>query len=494
MSTKHVLFYSPFAGFCPHFETELDLMQQYLDRGYRVTVLTCQGELPSCEVNPKHTLGKCWNCKSRQVRGLDWIGRDRVQVKNFYWIKSEQKEKIESHKNAEFESISDLKNFKIEGSDIGLAALSSTISQLREPQPDILSQHRSILRKHIEAASIVHYSLTNHFNDLNPDEFIIFNGRFSSLRPALRVSQALGIKTYVHELGAELNQYSLFEDRYPHDLEYYKGLIESSYALDKYSEVEKKDLAIQWFKNRQSNVALGGFYDFTRRQKSGTLPESLTNNKLNIVIFNSSEDEFTAIEGWDNLLYIDQNDGILKILNDFQKESKVRFFLRMHPNLSKINNSQTNFLDKMLGGFENLEIIPCDSPISTYSLIDACDVVITFGSTVGIEAVYQKKPSILLGRAVYEDLGSIIKPATHEELVLLLKMCILNQAGPEFELSNETIYKYGFFQKTSGVNLSYSERSSLFRVKFTRNESNRYKETFSLKANFLSRVLSKLGL
>ena len=326
MSIKHVLFYSPFAGFCPHFETELDLIEQYLERGYRVTILTCQGDLPSCEVNPKHTLGKCMKCKSRQVRGLNWIGRDRIQVKNFYWITAEQQEQIEHYRKIEFDSLQCLREFKIEESDIGLAALSSTISQLREPKPDILSKDRLLVRTHIETATIVHYSLKNHLDDLSPDEFVLFNGRFSSLRPALRLAQKLGIKTYIHELAGDLNQYFLTEDTYPHDIEYYKQLIQTCYELKEYSDSKKQELAIEWFEQRKKSVDLGGFYNFTKDQKIGCLPKSLNKDYLNIVIFNSSEDEFAAIDGWENPLYQDQNDGIFRILSDLKAEKKVRFF------------------------------------------------------------------------------------------------------------------------------------------------------------------------
>jgi len=40
---------------------------------------------------------------------------------------------------------------------------------------------------------------------------------------------------------------------------------------------------------------------------------------------------------------------------------------------------------------------------------------------MGVEAAYWGKPSILVGRCVYERLGSVYMPTTHEEVVELVR-------------------------------------------------------------------------
>ena len=304
----------------------------------------------------------------------------------------------------------------------------------------------------------------------------------------------MGIKTYIHELSGELNQYFLTEDTYPHDIEYYKKLIQICYESTEYSDSRKKSLAIEWFEKRKKSVDLGGFYSFTKNQKIGHLPKSLNQEYLNIVIFNSSEDEFAAIDGWENPFYADQNQGIFHILRDLENEKNIRFFLRMHPNLTNITNSQTQPLQNLSKNFKNIEVISCDSSVSTYSLINACDIVITFGSTVGIEAVYQEKPSILLGRAVYEDLGAVIKPKSHADLVFFLKNFVKNNTFSKSEQFHEAVYKYGFFQQVSGTPLRHSVRKSLFRVTLKRENSKGDGREFSLRANLFSTILSKTNL
>ena len=45
------------------------------------------------------------------------------------------------------------------------------------------------------------------------------------------------------------------------------------------------------------------------------------------------------------------------------------------------------------------------SKISSYGLLDNAKLVLTFASTIGIEAAWYQKPSILYGRALHEKAG-----------------------------------------------------------------------------------------
>ena len=46
--------------------------------------------------------------------------------------------------------------------------------------------------------------------------------------------------------------------------------------------------------------------------------------------------------------------------------------------------------------------------------------VLTYNSQTGIEAVYWEKPSILLGRRVYENLNCVYKPKNHNDVMRLI--------------------------------------------------------------------------
>jgi hypothetical protein len=487
---KKVIFYTPFAIWPYHFETELDLIEKHLQKDYTVTLLYCSGKLPTCEPNPKHKRWTCRVCKSRLNAGSKWIGLHRIAVEDFYWISESQHLEIERLNLIDITCIEDLKNIYLEGSDIGLATLSSTVSYFREPNPDVC-KNIDFIRNNLLTSAITHFSIKNHLISKKPDLFFICNGRFSAFRPALRIAQSLEIETYVHERAGVLEQYYLCKNSYPHDLELVKQDIERVYQESKLSETEKKDIAYTWYEERLNNQTQAWF-SFTEQQKKDLLPKKLVGLSPSVTkvgIFNSSEDEFIAFNEWKNPFYLDQNDGINQIVEDFKSNLSIQFFLRVHPNLSGLKNSQTNNLEKLKNKFENLEVIDADSKIGTYALIKACDLILTFGSTVGIEALYQGKPSILMSRAFYEDLDGIIKPSSHNELIQILKNYLQFKQLPFTGNSEISLKKYGFFQKTFGHQFEFAKPYEISKVSLIKNG-----KEFFVEPSFFAKALNKLKI
>ena len=125
----------------------------------------------------------------------------------------------------------------------------------------------------------------------------------------------------------------------------------------------------------------------------------------------------------------------------------VHLYLRIHPNLKNIpraGNYQLRKYAALDGRIPNLTIIWPESPIHTYALLDQCRATLTFGSTVGAEACFWKKPSILAGRAIYESLDCAYRPANHDEVIALL----LSDSPPKDELG---ALKYGYWETCRGT-------------------------------------------
>jgi hypothetical protein len=487
--SNRILIYSPLAGSKPHFETDLELAEDYLQQGYEVLFLTCNRDVPSCDLNPKHKFGKCYRCLSRQESGIKWLKGGnpsrKILFKSFYWIEAEQKKMIDSILEKSFNTERELRDLVVDDSDIGLSVLSSIVSILREPNPD-LTCYQELIQSQLMTALTVHFSIMNYLQDYKPDEFILYNGRLSVLRPALRVAQKLGIQSYVHELAGVLDRYSLTSNTSPHDLRFMKELIRSFYHDSLVSDEQKREIAASWFEERQVNQDGSGFY-FTKSQEIGLVPDSINSSKLIVSIFISSEDEMVAIGGWDNPYYKDQNCGLEKIFSDFSDDENVQFILRIHPHLRNVDNSQTLCLKAFGSRFRNVEVVSADSKVSTYSLMQSSDIVIAFGSTIGIEACYQKKAIILLGRAMYEDAQSLIKPKSHEDLVQILHDSIRSKQPPKVEFYDLDWIAYGFFQKCYGKSFKFVQHRDLYQVELHRQGS-----ISRIQASIPSRILARL--
>lgn len=464
--SKKVLFFTPFAIWSPHFETDLEIISDLVEKGNEVTLLCCDGDLKTCEPNPIHSLKVCSRCRTRRKKGLDLLGlHEKVVVKNWELITPENKLFLQE-KSFKVSSLEELEKFTIDDADIGMGVLSSLISEIREPYPNI-NLYRQRVEDNLISACRVYLSIQNHLQKADYDSFYVFNGRFAALRAAFRAAQKFDLDIFVHERAGANNRYSLTANNVPHDLGQRKQEIENFWSQSPLNFYEKSKIAEQWFMERVQGKNQAWF-SFTKNQIE-ELPDDFDFEKLNIVIFNSSEDEFRTIPGWENPIYKNQDQGILKIAESFEGYEGIQLYLRVHPNLTDVKNSQTAFVEALKGRFKNLTVISPDSKIGSYPLLKACDAVITFGSTVGIEASFWGKTSFLAGRALYEDLGVVELIESHNKLV-----DSIHQLKKDVSLSNnkgkEGYLKFGYYMSCYGKEYLRFRQEDVFNISFNGQE------------------------
>jgi hypothetical protein len=427
----------------PHYETDLEIIQRHLDDGDEVVHLRCDADLSACDANPHHDITKCRNCIEIRKAGISLLS-SRVPSISFLNLSEPNKRELASLQKT-FATIAELKSFYIEEFDIGMAVVSSIISLTRNPEPD-LSALSDTISRFLMAALAVYRSLQNYLDQNSIDRVYVFNGRFAPVRAVLRACQSRGVPCYVHERGHDIHHYAVEKDSTTHDLGYMQQQIALQWGRAA-GDSRRNQVAEEYYLERSKGLAQS-WYSYVNRQKEDLLPASWNPARRNIVVFNSSEDEFAATDGqWNNPLYANQLKGLQRIVQSLEVDHDgVHVYLRIHPNLIGVNNRHTIALYDLRRNF--FEIISPDDPVSTYALIKHANKVLTFGSTVGIEAVFWGTPSILAGRSYYQNLGGTYNPGSHEELISLLKA--------DLPPKNKTAaLVYGYYFNTFGIPFRY---------------------------------------
>jgi len=416
---QKLIIYTTFP-YWPRLETELEIANHHINTGYNVTFLSCMGGLAVCPGNLKHRKLMCLSCTSRLYAGYKWLGKDRAILKRMYNLSSEQQMIIDKMILQPLNCWNDLRAIQIDGDDVGEAAFSEFVTQFRETHPDFNNQNVNFVKLLLKNALIVHFSIRNHLLEEKPDKLILFNGRISAYRPALRVGVSLGIDTKVFEVGKRFNTYRFTNMTYPHNpINMGKGILQS-YEQSILKKEDMVKIAYEWYHGCEKATANNQLV-FTQKQVKGFgMSDLRKESKLKIGIFTSSEDEVFAIAESKSPFYKDQNMAIDQITDDLKNED-ILFIVRAHPNLTGLNNTQTKGLLEICSSRNNIKYISPESKTNTYELVDICNAVIVFRSTVGIEAVYKGKPTILMGQAVYRGFGGTIEPDSHEELIKILK-------------------------------------------------------------------------
>jgi hypothetical protein len=174
------------------------------------------------------------------------------------------------------------------------------------------------------------------------------------------------------------------------------------------SELNQADyLAAQnWFERNSkiggSNPFLSGFSPGALSNKAPSLPSA--------TIFLSSADEFVAMDPseWPETVWgTDQEKAFNRLIPELTQMG-FAVNVRMHPNL--LNKSWKEFRRVHRAYAKlNANVLGPTSRISSYELIQASDIVLTWGSTIGLEAVKMGKPTWQLGRS-YFDLIADVRP------------------------------------------------------------------------------------
>lgn len=419
-------------GFCT------EVLDRLNEEGHDIRVIRCNAAMSNCYFNRSHNILACASCQSRESRLIKITNIHKSQC---HYIHDDFK--VPPTVFPAFDSLDELKEYNYEGVNIGRGAASSIISHTRDFEINS-GRYDYIIRNELTKAATLTRLFKYHLESWSPDEIYLFNGRFAEVYPLVDLAIQNNITYHCIEAGAGDRNYNIFSNTLPH------SIIGRTHIInDIWNNADPKTRDQQAKTYFESKVKGDESYEksYTKDQDPNKLPSGFDTKKTNIVIYNSSEDEVKTIDEWQQNIYDTQNEAISKICAVLESHDDIQIYLRVHPNLYLVDNLQTQEISRM--SFKNLIVIPSGSDISSYALMFAADKIITFGSTIGIEATYFSKVSIMLGKSYYMHTGACYLPHNISECIdLLLDSDLLPK-------ESQTTYPYGLFLMEYGYKATY---------------------------------------
>ncbi|MDH5368440.1 MAG: hypothetical protein OEW99_00325 [Gammaproteobacteria bacterium] len=399
----------------PIFETELELIRKHEKLGDSVRVIQCTGNLPNCHWNLNHRNSKCALCCSKFKNGWDILNPGgNVELKTF-----PSNTRMDPALPLEFDSVDDINMYQHDKENIGFGVTASLVSILRDHRFDT-KKHYAEVNHTLSTAIQVYDTLKHEIEGFGPDKVFFFNGRIATHLPAKLLCKKLGIEYCSYEVSRKKNCYRLFDNKTAHDVITHEEVNQFQLSWRPENEIIGKTILQQM----RAGGPLEKTRVYTQDQRKGVLPEGFNPNKRNIAIFTGTIDEYAGIENAKNKIYKpDETAGVCRILESFEFDSDYFFYLRVHPHMKEVPSTIAQLTDirRLSTEFNNVHVIWPEEIIDSYALMDACEKIVTFGSTVGIEATYWGKPSVLADHATFENFNYAYKPDNHDELVKLLK-------------------------------------------------------------------------
>ena len=405
------------------------------DKSNKVIFAYCGGVNEICDFNRQGSKPVCKVCQFFTKKIITKYGIDCVSLNKY----SDTDNTLPDSSLLDYKNVDDFMAKEYRGVKIGMSIMSSYISITRNMYPLFNTESRPFFDAHLlQNVRFVDafYSLVE---DFKPDEIWGYNGRYECDRPVYDVSKSLGINFKLIEdiVRNGVSHRIIYNNNLPHAILMRKN--QRNYCWDNYkmSEEDKIALGKSFYEKRRHGFFSGDKKIYIKNQKEGEVPP-MDSNKKNIAIMNSSEDEFTAVGNeWEQLkIFKTQYEGIVFLLENAPKN--IHFYLRIHPNLKDIKYSYHTRLLTLENKYNNVTVIPGNSSVSTYALMEHSDAIVCFGSTMGIESSYWGKTSILLGPCFYYYDEVAYTPKSKEEVLKLLK----DIPKP---LYNDNIIKFGAF-------------------------------------------------
>lgn len=410
--------------------------------GNEVYFLLCNHRFGYCACNMRGSGFKCIRCK-HYVKGLLKKCSPNIKVIEMDEQLNELLDEEINKIKPEYHSLEDIKSITYKGVKVGMGCLSAYITHSRNNNPLIDDVFKAYFDKVLKAGFYYAAFQYRMIMEIEPDRVQLYNGRCLESRAVGDIAIQHNILLRCNEQWRVFPHFFLKRQYYnalPHSIDANKKWLNSMWADEYIPLIEKERVGRRFFESKYEH-SFGGDKDYTANQKAEKLPENWDASKKNYVIFNSSEDELTAIGGdyEEKKVFKSQYDGVVHIANLFKDRKDVAIYLRIHPNLTDINYRYHTDLLSIDKKNENFFVVRGDSDVSSYALMREAYRVITFGSTTGIEATYMGKPVIALGVNDFSGLDISYNPESVEETDRLLQAKEL-PPRPQIEA-----IKYGYF-------------------------------------------------
>lgn len=240
---------------------------------------------------------------------------------------------------------------------------------------------------------------------------IVYNGRFLHDRAAAAAAQASGIPVLSYDTGGSQTDFDLTIDA-THDWDALQQRMLRMY--EQWPAEERDELGSSWFLERinHEDPLNALFVEAQRKGAKVDLPVA----ECTVVYFSSSGDEIVELElDWNE--YFAGQDNALKLLaQECRRRPGTSLIVRSHPH-KRLKPAQdvAEWLTAVADAQPDVHLDPFDEADS-YELMRQADIVVTYGSTTGVEAAFAHKRSIVMGPCAYDKLGCSIGVATVDEL------------------------------------------------------------------------------
>lgn len=259
-----------------------------------------------------------------------------------------------------------------------------------------------------------------------PQVVVIFNGLFFPEAIAAWLARRRGVRVITHESGFQPFSGYFVEGevtKYPLTLPDLPLTPEQNARLD-------ADLERRW----QGDFTMAGvrFWKEMRQELPATLLEKASRFQQTVAIF--SNVIFDTSQIYANTLFENMFVWLDALSDVIKSHPETLFLLRAHPDETRPGKASretvAGWYAQRAAHLPNLVLIPPEEPTSSYQLIRLARFVLTYNSTIGLEAILLGKPSLAAGRSTPTQFDTVFYEETPQAYWSRLKRWMTEGPDP----------------------------------------------------------------
>ncbi len=467
---SRILFYSPYGEWYLHTLYEITIAHALKLRGAEFKFIGCDAVFSDCdqhwEAASPRTEQSCTVCREFQNRVFSNLQIEPV------WLSDKLDNNAKHEVDDWVNSLQDheLLNADFKGYKLGNWVESSVhsfyrIKELDFNEPRIVKTYRSFL----SGAALACLALNKYFDEFKPDVLMLLNGRFFSHRVAFEIARERGVTVYTHERGRTDNTLRIYKDE---TFLTFNTLAESWEAWKEVPLTRQEMQTVDKIMEERAKGINTGWKSFVRGDKKRwedffSTIKAHPDDKI-VTLFTSSDDEAGVSKAWLPHI-IDQFEWINRTIEYFKNKPEYKLVIRVHPNTIGHTGVNFQFLKKIIDlkkkATSQVHIVMPQDNVNSYQLLEVSEAVLTYFSSLSLEAVLRGKPALVCSKGLFYNKGfaeSLLKADEYESKL----DSVLRQGLTKEQLRAAYRYAYHYFVRQS-IPFSKVETVNVHHAKIT---------------------------
>lgn len=397
---KKILIATSMSGYIHGSSMDRLLALGLTEKGHQVAFLLCDSDLEACQIikfssyKPSELLKspntpRCVRCSSNIDKLFTPLGLP------IYKFKSDRSDEIKLKSEFQEYSFEELKNFKIDSVKVGMHAWAGAIRYFATTQFTSEPQAKEILIRFLISGIRIHSSMTQVFNNFHPDILIAHHGIYIPQGVVSEFARSHDVDVMTWTASYRKGTFIFSPDETYH----YSMVTESTANWDSLELSRSQKLNLEKYMDSRWR----GENDWIKFSDSKVDQDKSYKNNSNFYLALTSV-TWDAELHYESRAFENMRAWLETTIEYFKANTNLELIVRVHPaeitSPNKSRESMAVFLNSLnINSYPNITVIPPESNISTYELIDNSKVVIVYNTKTGIEAAYRNKPVVIAGEA-----------------------------------------------------------------------------------------------